>query len=58
MWARLLSSTTQPTFWTAKDVIEDKRDEEVLDQSGDDEICPDGNSIANEIIPLPNNFLL
>lgn len=28
MWARLLSSTNQPSFITAKDVIEDSRDEE------------------------------
>ncbi|XP_028770238.1 ATP-dependent 6-phosphofructokinase 3 isoform X1 [Neltuma alba] len=57
MWARLLSSTNQPTFWSAKDVIEDKRDEEPLEQSGDDEQSPDVNSIANQIIPIPNNSL-
>lgn len=28
MWARLLSSTNQPSFITAKDVIEDSREEE------------------------------
>ncbi|KAL4285366.1 hypothetical protein GQ457_16G003060 [Hibiscus cannabinus] len=28
MWARLLSSTNQPSFWHPKDIIEDKVDEE------------------------------
>ncbi|XP_056163746.1 ATP-dependent 6-phosphofructokinase 7-like [Syzygium oleosum] len=35
MWARLLSSTNQPSFLTAKDVIEDKREDEAPTQSLD-----------------------
>lgn len=27
MWARLLSSTNQPSFLSAKDVVEDKKEE-------------------------------
>ncbi|GAY51240.1 hypothetical protein CUMW_132710 [Citrus unshiu] len=32
MWARLLSSTNQPSFMNHKDVIEDKKEEELLTQ--------------------------
>lgn len=32
MWARLLSSTNQPSFLTAKDFIEGKKEEELLTQ--------------------------
>lgn len=57
MWARLLSSTNQPTFWSAKDVIEDKREEEPSDQSAEDEHCSDDNVINKEISPIYNNAL-
>ena len=36
MWARLLSSTNQPTFWGTKDVIEDRREQDMLDDGSDD----------------------
>ncbi|XP_030448470.2 ATP-dependent 6-phosphofructokinase 3-like, partial [Syzygium oleosum] len=39
MWARLLSSTNQPSFWSPKDVIEDKREEEPPTELPDDPIC-------------------
>lgn len=32
MWARLLSSTHQPSFMNPKDVIEDEKEEELLTQ--------------------------
>ncbi|XP_031388149.1 ATP-dependent 6-phosphofructokinase 3-like isoform X2 [Punica granatum] len=32
MWARLLSSTNQPSFLSAKDVVEDKKEEEASSQ--------------------------
>lgn len=32
MWARLLSSTNQPSFLTVKDVSEEKKEEETLSQ--------------------------
>lgn len=36
MWARLLSSTNQPGFLLAKDVMEDKREDEHLAQLVED----------------------
>ncbi|KAI4350764.1 hypothetical protein L6164_005184 [Bauhinia variegata] len=38
MWARLLSSTNQPSFLTAKDVIEDKKDGSCSDDNMNKEI--------------------
>lgn len=32
MWARLLSSTNQPSFLTPKDVVEEKKEEETITQ--------------------------
>lgn len=32
MWARLLSSTNQPSFLIGKDVAEEKKEEETLNQ--------------------------
>lgn len=32
MWARLLSSTNQPSFLIAKTVVEDKKEEEAFKQ--------------------------
>lgn len=32
MWARLLSSTNQPSFLTSRDVVEDKKEEEAINQ--------------------------
>lgn len=43
MWARLLSSTNQPSFLSTKDVIEDKRDEEIQEH------CSDDNLVNKEI---------
>lgn len=38
MWARLLSSTNQPSFLSAKDVIEDKKEDRQLAQKLDGEV--------------------
>ncbi|KAK9947874.1 hypothetical protein M0R45_003472 [Rubus argutus] len=43
MWARLLSSTNQPSFLRTKDVIEDKGDEEIQEH------CSDDNLVNKEI---------
>lgn len=39
MWARLLSSTNQPSFWSPKDEIKVKREEEPPKELLDDQIC-------------------
>ncbi|KAH7572202.1 hypothetical protein JRO89_XS04G0219300 [Xanthoceras sorbifolium] len=49
MWARLLSSTNQPSFLSAQDVIEDKKEEGIVTQLLDDEICSDDFSGSKEI---------
>ncbi|XP_052180691.1 ATP-dependent 6-phosphofructokinase 3-like [Diospyros lotus] len=41
MWARLLSSTNQPSFMTGKDIIEYTRDDEPLAQMSDDNSSDD-----------------
>lgn len=44
MWARLLSSTNQPSFLSAKDIVEDKKDEESVSQTLlDTDVCLDNN---------------
>ncbi|EXB24699.1 6-phosphofructokinase 3 [Morus notabilis] len=49
MWARLLSSTNQPSFLSVKDVIEDKKDEEPPQQQVlDEESCLDDNLVNKE----------
>lgn len=55
MWARLLSSTNQPTFWSAKDVIEHKREEQPFDHFAEDENSSDDIVINKEISPICNN---
>lgn len=50
MWARLLSSTHQPSFLSAKEVIEDKKEGKKLVQRLDDEVClGDHVEVNNEI---------
>jgi 6-phosphofructokinase 1 len=49
MWARLLSSTNQPSFLSAKDVIEDKREEEPPTQILDEEKDSDDNAVKKEV---------
>ncbi|KAA8521322.1 hypothetical protein F0562_011995 [Nyssa sinensis] len=44
MWARLLSSTNQPSFLGPKDVIEVKKEEELPTQLLDGELCKDDKS--------------
>ena len=48
MWARLLSSTNQPSFLSAKDVTEDKGDEEQSNQLLDNGNCGEESSVFNE----------
>nr|AIE47275.1 phosphofructokinase [Hevea brasiliensis] len=46
MWARLLSSTNQPSFWSAKDVIEDKKEDIAKVKKGEEpknQLTDDGN---------------
>lgn len=45
MWARLLSSTNQPSFLTPKDVIEDKKEEEPMSQ-----LLDNASSIQAELV--------
>jgi len=49
MWARVLSSTNQPSFLSAKDVIEDKREEEPPTQILDEEKDSDDNAVKKEV---------
>lgn len=49
MWARLLSSTHQPSFLSVKDIIEDKKEEELQCQVAVEEICTDDNLVNKEI---------
>ncbi|KAF3442937.1 hypothetical protein FNV43_RR16855 [Rhamnella rubrinervis] len=51
MWARLLSSTNQPSFLSAKDVVEDKIDEEAVSQKlPDGEVCLENNSAMEKSV--------
>ncbi|KAJ0031708.1 hypothetical protein Pint_13315 [Pistacia integerrima] len=50
MWARLLSSTNQPSFLSLKDVIEDKKEEVPQTQLLEDEIISDENLEVNKEI--------
>lgn len=49
MWARLLSSTNQPSFLSDKDAIEDKKEEEPLSTPLDKEFFSSDNLVNNEI---------
>ena len=49
MWARLLSSTHQPSFLSPKDVIEDKKQEEQPFKVTEEEIFSDDNLVNKEI---------
>ncbi|KAK9266636.1 hypothetical protein L1049_003588 [Liquidambar formosana] len=49
MWARLLSSTNQPSFLNPKDVIEGKTEEEPVTQLLNGENCANGKLVNNEI---------
>ncbi|KAF8407119.1 hypothetical protein HHK36_006244 [Tetracentron sinense] len=48
MWARLLSSTNQPSFLSSNDVIEDKREEEQPTQLLDGDNCLGNNLVSKE----------
>ncbi|XP_057501317.1 ATP-dependent 6-phosphofructokinase 3-like isoform X2 [Actinidia eriantha] len=50
MWARLLSSTNQPSFMTAKDVIEYTREEEPPAQMSDDNSSSDDKLVNKETL--------
>ncbi|XWS26744.1 hypothetical protein CRYUN_Cryun26dG0056700 [Craigia yunnanensis] len=49
MWARLLSSTNQPSFLSAKDVTEEKGNEESSNQLLDNGNCSKESLVFNEI---------
>ncbi|KAF8034074.1 hypothetical protein BT93_C0375 [Corymbia citriodora subsp. variegata] len=46
MWARLLSSTNQPSFWSPKEVIEDKRQEEPPTELLVDQDCAEDDLVG------------
>ncbi|KAJ7973753.1 ATP-dependent 6-phosphofructokinase [Quillaja saponaria] len=48
MWARLLSSTNQPSFLSAKDILEDKKDEENCTELLANDHSSDGRLINKE----------
>ncbi|KAF8400915.1 hypothetical protein HHK36_014218 [Tetracentron sinense] len=48
MWARLLSSTNQPSFLSPKDIIEDNREEEPPTQLLDGENCVNNKPVCKE----------
>lgn len=50
MWARLLSSTNQPSFLSAKDVVEDKREEETSGQLLSNGDVANNNLVKKEIV--------
>lgn len=54
MWARLLSSTNQPSFLGAKCVNEDKKEEEPADQLPDGD-CFDDALVNKEISCIYHN---
>lgn len=49
MWARLLSSTNQPSFLIPIDIIEDKREEEPPTQISDEGAYSDENVVKKEV---------
>lgn len=50
MWARLLSSTNQPSFLSAKDVVEDKREEETSTELFSNGDSANSNLVKKEIV--------
>ena len=49
MWARLLSSTNQPSFLSPKDLAEVKKESEALAQSLDGEYSNEDHSVTRDI---------
>lgn len=47
MWARLLSSTNQPSFLSHKDVEDAKREGEAVTRLLDEENCKDGHHVVD-----------
>lgn len=52
MWARLLSSTNQPSFLSPKDLAEVKKESEALAQSLDGENSNEDHSVTKDIPSL------
>ena len=52
MWARLLSSTNQPSFLSPKDLAEVKKESEALAQSLDGEYSNEDRSVTKDIPSL------
>ena len=52
MWARLLSSTNQPSFLTAKDVSEEKKEEETVTQMN--QLSQLSNNTEDETVSNPS----
>ncbi|KAF2304016.1 hypothetical protein GH714_026249 [Hevea brasiliensis] len=52
MWARLLSSTNQPSFWSAKDCIEDKKEDiaKVKEEEEPENRLMDNGNCASDIV--------
>lgn len=49
MWARLLSSTNQPSFLSHKDIEDAKKEEESPTQLLDGENCKDGHHVKGVV---------
>lgn len=52
MWARLLSSTNQPSFLTVKDVSEEKKEEETVTQMN--QLSQLSNNTEDETVSNPS----
>lgn len=53
MWARLLSSTNQPSFLSAKDVTEDKKEDVTKDQKEEEpetQLLDNGNCAPEVVV--------
>lgn len=50
MWARLLSSTNQPSFMSVKDVKEDKQGEVTKDEEPETQLLDNGNCTPGAMV--------
>ncbi|RWR73578.1 hypothetical protein CKAN_00187200 [Cinnamomum micranthum f. kanehirae] len=55
MWARLLSSTNQPSFMSSKDMMEQKKEEQQSTGLLEGENCKDNNVVLSDDICTDNN---
>lgn len=55
MWARLLSSTNQPSFMSSKDMMEQKKEEQQSTGLLEGENCKENNVVLSDDICTDNN---